>query len=81
MIGEDEEAATKEAAKQFVDSFRDFIELRSTRNPGVMLIRPDGYIAYASQSRDGVAGLASVRSVLQRQTDTSSGTEFRGKYN
>src|SRR5262249_13704942 len=41
MIGENEEDATKDAAKQFVDSFRDFIELRATRHPGVMLIRPD----------------------------------------
>ena len=33
-----------------------------------MLIRPDDYIAYATHSRDDVPALASLRAVLERQT-------------
>lgn len=68
MIGKDQEPGTKGAAKQLCGTFGDIAEVRSTRQPGITLVRPDGYIAFATQGRDGVSTLASLRSVLQRQT-------------
>lgn len=60
-------SSTREAATQLAASFADVVELRSARSQGVTLIRPDGYIAYAGHDRDGIAALASVRSLLERQ--------------
>jgi 2-polyprenyl-6-methoxyphenol hydroxylase-like FAD-dependent oxidoreductase len=69
MIGPDTESSTREVAKQLFESFRDIVEFRSSRNAGVTLVRPDGYIAYSGQPRDLAPALASVRSLLERQTD------------
>jgi hypothetical protein len=68
VLGNDVEASTTEAAQQLARSFPDVLELRLAPHPGIMLVRPDGYIAYATHSRDGVSALASLRAVLERQT-------------
>lgn len=68
VLDSDADSSTTEAAKQLAGSFTDVLELRLARRPGVMLVRPDGYIAYATHSRDGVSALASLRSVLERHT-------------
>jgi len=68
VLGNDAEASTAEAAKQLAGSFTDVLELRVGPHPGLMLVRPDGYIAYTTHSRDGVSALASLRAVLERQT-------------
>jgi aromatic ring hydroxylase-like protein len=68
VLGNDVEASTTEAAQQLAGSFPDVLELRLAPHPGIMLVRPDGYIAYATHSRDGVSALASLRAVLERQT-------------
>jgi len=71
VLGHDAESSTTEAAQRLCDSLNEIVELRSSRHPGIMLVRPDGYIAYATQSRDGVQALASLRAVLERQTEPS----------
>src|SRR5262249_23304843 len=70
VLGNDAESSTTEAAKQLVGSCADVLELRLARCQGIMLVRPDGYIAYATPSHDAVSALASLRSVLERQTET-----------
>jgi 2-polyprenyl-6-methoxyphenol hydroxylase-like FAD-dependent oxidoreductase len=67
VIGDDQAASTTAAAQQFCAAWSDIVELRSSRHSGIMLVRPDGYIAHATPSRDGVQALASLRSVLERQ--------------
>ena len=68
MIDPDRESSTQKVAKQLFESFRDTVEFRSSRNAGITFVRPDGYIAYSAQRRDLVPALASVRSLLERQT-------------
>ena len=68
VVGNDVEASTTEAAKQLAGSFPDVLELRVAPHPGITLVRPDGYIAYATHSHAGVPALASLRAVLERQT-------------
>jgi len=68
VLGNDAEASTTEAAQQLAGFFTDVLELRWAPHPGIMLVRPDGYIAYATHSRNGVSALASLRAVLERQT-------------
>src|SRR5215831_7773207 len=68
VVGNDTAASTTEAAQQLAGSFPDVLELRLAPHPGIMLVRPDGYIAYAMHSRAGVPALASLRAVLERQT-------------
>jgi 2-polyprenyl-6-methoxyphenol hydroxylase-like FAD-dependent oxidoreductase len=69
LLGADVDSSTQEAAKQLAGSFSDIVELRFARHPAVMLVRPDGYIAYSAKSHDGTAALAAVRSLLERQTN------------
>jgi 2-polyprenyl-6-methoxyphenol hydroxylase-like FAD-dependent oxidoreductase len=69
VIGDDTDPATKEAAKRIADSFDGTVEARSARRRGIVLVRPDGYIAYATRSRDGVQTMTSLRSILERQTN------------
>lgn len=67
MIGSDAEPATIEAARQFAGSHDELVEMRLSRHPGIALIRPDGYIACSGPEREGMAIMASARTLLQRQ--------------
>jgi hypothetical protein len=62
-----------EAAKRFCDSSDRLVELRLTRRPGLMLVRPDGYVAHAGDGRRGAGVLESMRSLLRRQTGVPDG--------
>jgi len=44
------------------------VELRSSSEDGIKLIRPDGYIAYEARGRTLDRAVASVRSLVERLT-------------
>jgi 2-polyprenyl-6-methoxyphenol hydroxylase-like FAD-dependent oxidoreductase len=67
FLGKAVDGSAKEAAKQLAESSSDVVELRFFAKPGLMLVRPDGYIAYSSHSSD-TSGFEAIRTVLQRQT-------------
>jgi hypothetical protein len=69
LLGDDAESSTIEAAKQLVGSFTEIVDLRLVPSQDLVLVRPDGYIAYSAHTRDGIAALASMRSLLERQTN------------
>jgi 2-polyprenyl-6-methoxyphenol hydroxylase-like FAD-dependent oxidoreductase len=69
IVDKEAESSQTEAAKQLTESFADIVELRLGDHPGVTLVRPDGYIAYAEHTGDSAAALESVRSLLKRQTN------------
>lgn len=71
LIDENVDASTLGAAKQLCESSSQIIELRRGPYQGIALVRPDGYVAYASDSGDHASAIASLRSVLARQTDPS----------
>ncbi|MFN7945031.1 MAG: FAD-dependent monooxygenase [Blastocatellia bacterium] len=77
ILGDDPDSATTEAAKQLAEAFTDIVELRFARQQGIRLVRPDGYIAYDAHSRDGLASLRSVRSLLARQTNSDRANAAR----
>jgi len=66
FLGNEAEASAKEAAKKLAESFSDVVKLRSLDNQGLLLVRPDSYIAYSSTNSD-TAAFEAIRSVLQRQ--------------
>jgi 2-polyprenyl-6-methoxyphenol hydroxylase-like FAD-dependent oxidoreductase len=68
IIDDNIDSAIQEAAKQLSESFSDIVELRPGPNAGITLVRPDGYIAYAVKGRGGLSALASLGSILERQT-------------
>lgn len=72
VIGENESASTREAAKQVCESLKDVSEMRTSLEPGIKLVRPDGYIAYATHSGNNHTSLESMRSLLERQTDPAA---------
>jgi 2-polyprenyl-6-methoxyphenol hydroxylase-like FAD-dependent oxidoreductase len=74
VVGDGAELPTAEAANQIAALFTDVAELRSAPCQGVTLVRPDGYIACSAGTGDGIATLASVRSLLERQTTAAGHT-------
>jgi hypothetical protein len=59
--------SSRQAAEQLSESFKNILEVRS--RPGdTMLVRPDGYIAYAAKDRRDLSSFTKIRSVLERQT-------------
>ena len=75
VLGNEVESSTINAAKQFAESFADILEFRSARRQGLVLVRPDGYVAYSAHNGNIPAALESVRSVLQRQTIPTASAE------
>ncbi len=71
VFGNDADSSTKEAAERLSKSFKDIVELRLRPRHDITLVRPDGYIAFSARSRDGVAALRAVRSLLEHQTSLS----------
>ena len=67
FLGNEAEASTKQAAEQLAESSSDVVELRLFNKSGLMLVRPDGYIACSSHNSD-TAAFEAILSVLQRQT-------------
>jgi hypothetical protein len=68
LIGQDADAPTKEAAQELTSTFKDVVELRPHASHDIMLVRPDGYIAFSAADHDTAAALQHVRTLLQRQT-------------
>ncbi len=64
MVGDGTDEATREAASKLAESRRDILELRSRREPGILLLRPDGYVAFSTH-HDGAASLDKVCSLLE----------------
>jgi 2-polyprenyl-6-methoxyphenol hydroxylase-like FAD-dependent oxidoreductase len=77
VLGDEAQSSTRETAQQLVGTFADIVELRSTPNRGITLVRPDGYIAYSAHGGDGMAALATVHSLLQRQTSADKAAVAR----
>jgi FAD binding domain len=69
ILDKDTGSSIKEVASRLCQSSSDIVELRTMARKGITLVRPDGYVAYASDGRDGESGLSSVRSLLARQTN------------
>ena len=61
-------AAAKDATNQFAESLHDIVELRVGHRDDTVLVRPDGYVAYAARHGREAAALTSVRSLLAQQT-------------
>ena len=69
LIDDRTSPSTSETAKSLCQSFPDTLELRPvSHHPGITLVRPDGYIAFAADATDSAAALNSVRCLLQLQT-------------
>jgi 2-polyprenyl-6-methoxyphenol hydroxylase-like FAD-dependent oxidoreductase len=71
LMDEHLEASVQEEAKQFSDSVSDVVEFRPSIESGVKLVRPDGYLAYASNAstqKAALAAIAEIRPLLERQT-------------
>ena len=74
VLDNDAAPATKQAAEQLARSLNDIVELRLRPSRNITLVRPDGYIAYSAHNHDGIEALTSVRSFLESQTKSQSGS-------
>lgn len=64
MVGP--EKTDSQAARQLCEKFSDIAELRLATDPGITLVRPDGYVACVAESGAGDSAFARVESVLAR---------------
>jgi 2-polyprenyl-6-methoxyphenol hydroxylase-like FAD-dependent oxidoreductase len=62
------DAASQQAVALLSEAFPQVLESRPKADAGIKLVRPDGYIAYATGSNDVRAALPHLRDVLERQT-------------
>jgi hypothetical protein len=69
LLGGNASTSTKEDAERLCKSWEGVVELRAARQPGITLLRPDGYVALTDEGNDATAVLQSVRSLLKRQTN------------
>lgn len=69
LLGDDCDASTKDAAKRLCESWNDLVEFRVARQPGMTLVRPDGYIAYVRGNRSAPGDIETMRALLRRQTN------------
>jgi 2-polyprenyl-6-methoxyphenol hydroxylase-like FAD-dependent oxidoreductase len=71
LVDQNRNSSVTQAVKNFADSLPEIVELRSSPEPGVKLVRPDGYLAYSADPRSEKAAMDDVsemRSLLERQT-------------
>lgn len=66
LVPNDSDASSLEPARQLCDRLSDLVELRQVQNKGVTLLRPDGYMAYETDGRDGARTIEAIRRVLAR---------------
>ena len=69
VFDSDADSSARKIAKELSESYREIVELRWGPRHDITLVRPDGYIAYSAESREGIAALTHVRSLLERQTN------------
>lgn len=67
LAGSDATADTQNAVQQLVAAFIDRLELRANQQPGFVLLRPDGYVAYTSAHSSGKT-LATIQTLMEQQT-------------
>src|SRR5215467_5476064 len=72
VVHDHEEPATREAAMRLCESLREIVEPRPSPASGITLVRPDGYVAFATHGHSGPTVMSSLRSLLERQTDRST---------
>src|SRR6185437_13001251 len=63
----DNEPTKEQAARQLSKAMDEIVELRESKSSGWKLVRPDGYVAYASQDGDPEAAAVAMRSLLLKQ--------------
>src|SRR5215831_12018587 len=56
-----------QSARESFQSYSEIVELRPSHEPGIQLVRPDGYVAYATHSNDVDKAFVAVNDLLQSQ--------------
>jgi 2-polyprenyl-6-methoxyphenol hydroxylase-like FAD-dependent oxidoreductase len=69
FVEHDKEAVFRDAARQVCGALDGIVEWRPSHSPGLMLVRPDGYVAYSSHQSDTTAALQSMCTLLREQTN------------
>jgi hypothetical protein len=68
VLNQGADPSITESARRLAGSFAGTVELREGRGRDIVLVRPDGYIAYSAEGHRGLPALQTLQSVLERQT-------------
>ena len=68
VLNHDADPSITESAKRLASSLGEIVELRAGKSRDIVLVRPDGYLAYSADGHHGLSALQSVRSTLEHQT-------------
>ncbi len=66
LLDSESKPSIMEAATRLSADFNELLETRASRETGIKLVRPDGYLAYAAGNGESSTGLESVRKILSR---------------
>ncbi|NID04511.1 FAD-binding monooxygenase [Luteibacter jiangsuensis] len=72
VLGNDSAPAVVQDAERLVASMRSVLELRVLPRPGMVLVRPDGYVAWSGHPRDAKAAWKAILTLLARQTNQAA---------
>jgi hypothetical protein len=67
VVGKDAAAAARDAAAALCAESLAVVELREGAGEGLMLVRPDGYVAATVSSADAARGFKTLRTLLESQ--------------
>lgn len=68
MLGSDATPSATEAVRRLCAELSDVVEFRPTQKQGVRLVRPDGYVAYETHSRNQNGSIDTMRSLVKNWT-------------
>ncbi len=68
FVGDSDSAETKQAASKLSADFPDMVDVRSSQQAGLTLVRPDGYVAYATHHDQSGSAVMPLRTLLTQQT-------------
>ena len=74
LLDDEADSATKKAAEELRSSHSTILELRLHSHRDIVLVRPDGYIAWSAPTPHGIAELSSAQTLLEHQTNPQRGT-------
>ena len=68
FVGDGDSTEAKQAASKLAADFPDIVHVRISQQAGLTLVRPDGYVAYATHHNEGRSAVMPMRNLLTRQT-------------
>lgn len=68
LLPSDASPSLRESSQSLATEFREVLIVRASQTPGMRLVRPDGYLAFSTDTVHGDKTIDAIRSLLVRMT-------------